>query len=315
MGSKTRGRRYLDTKGASQERSKALYFILQTLDDVAFEKVQLAKTSKEAWDTLETSYKGVQKAKKVRLQTLRRQFELIEMDESEDIEKYTNRVQTIVNQLKMNGEDVADLDVNEKILRTLTTKFDHVVAAIMESGTDYETKPVEEIIGSLRAHEQRINEKSEKVKPTEQALKTAVVPKLNKNHGFKGRDKVNNNGRGQNNNQQWWDRNNGCGRDQGRDQQRNQIQCYNCRKFGHIARDCKNKKHDKSTEHVSFAQGNDCTQTLFMVSSGQECSQNYTWYLDSGCSNHMCGNRELFEELDESRTTERIKLQICLPRH
>ncbi|KAK9139337.1 hypothetical protein Scep_009018 [Stephania cephalantha] len=145
------------------------------------------------------------------------------MDDSEDIEKYTNRVQTIVNQLKINGEDVADLDVNEKILRTLTTKFDHVVVAIMESGTDYETKSVEEIIGSLRAHEQRINEKSEKVKPTEQALKTTVVPKLNKNHGFKGRDKVNNNGRGQNNNQQWWDRNKGRGRDKGRDQQRNRF--------------------------------------------------------------------------------------------
>ncbi|KAK9105072.1 hypothetical protein Scep_021916 [Stephania cephalantha] len=41
-----------------------------------------------------------------------------------------------------------------------------------------------------------------------------------------------------------------------------------------------------------------------MASSGQESSQNYAWYLDSGCSNHMCGNRELFEELDKSMTTE-----------
>ncbi|KAK9169446.1 hypothetical protein Syun_001586 [Stephania yunnanensis] len=133
------------------------------------------------------------------------------MDDSEDIKKYTNRVQTIANQLKMNGGEVTDLDVNEKILRTLTMKFDYTVAAIMESGTNYETKSVEEIIGSLRAHEQGINEKSKKIKPTEQALKTTVVPKLNKKYGFKGRDKVNNNDRGQNNNQQWWDINKGRG--------------------------------------------------------------------------------------------------------
>lgn len=25
-----------------------------------------------------------------------------------------------------------------------------------------------------------------------------------------------------------------------------------------------------------------------------------TWFLDSGCSNHMCGNRALFSNLDES---------------
>ncbi|KAK9165156.1 hypothetical protein Scep_000347 [Stephania cephalantha] len=41
-----------------------------------------------------------------------------------------------------------------------------------------------------------------------------------------------------------------------------------------------------------------------MVSSAQENAQSNMCYLDSACYNHMCGNREFFDELDESMLTE-----------
>ena len=50
---------------------KALYLIYQALDDDTFEKVSGSKSTKEAWEKLRTSYKGVDQVKKVRLQTLR----------------------------------------------------------------------------------------------------------------------------------------------------------------------------------------------------------------------------------------------------
>ena len=39
---------------------------------------------------------------------------------------------------------------------------------------------------------------------------------------------------------------------------------------------------------------------LFMARSETIESSNDTWFLDSGCSNHMTGLRFLFKELDES---------------
>ena len=52
--------------------NKALYFIHQGMSDEMFEKIERATTSAEAWSILSTSYKGDEKIKRVRLQTLRR---------------------------------------------------------------------------------------------------------------------------------------------------------------------------------------------------------------------------------------------------
>ncbi|KAE8683109.1 hypothetical protein F3Y22_tig00111215pilonHSYRG00067 [Hibiscus syriacus] len=58
-------------KDSRKRDNKAFYLIYQALDDDAFEKISSASSSKEAWEKLQTSYKGSEQVKKVRLQTLR----------------------------------------------------------------------------------------------------------------------------------------------------------------------------------------------------------------------------------------------------
>ena len=75
------------------------------LDDTMFEKVSLVTKAKEAWTILENNFKGLDKVKKVYLQTLRGEFESLHMKESETVIDYFTRVCSVVNQIKCYGED------------------------------------------------------------------------------------------------------------------------------------------------------------------------------------------------------------------
>ena len=114
------------TRALKETRSKekmALYMLFRAVDESGFEKIVGSTTSKQAWDTLEKVFKGADRVKQVRLQTLRGELERMQMKESETVSDYITHVQKVVNQLTRNGETVTDARVVEKILRSLTYKF------------------------------------------------------------------------------------------------------------------------------------------------------------------------------------------------
>ncbi|KAH0712636.1 hypothetical protein KY289_008595 [Solanum tuberosum] len=84
----------------------------------------------------------------------------------------------IVNQLRRYGEEVDDACVVEKILRSLTPKFDYVVCVIEES-KDLDSMVIEQLKGSLQAHEEKMKRRKEH--SLKQLLKNQVSFK-----GFEG---------------------------------------------------------------------------------------------------------------------------------
>ena len=159
-------------KEARKKDKTTLYLLLKAVDESGFEKIAGAKTSKEAWDILEREFKGADRVKQVRLQTLRGELEGMKMKESEGVSDYITRVRVVVNQLKRNGEAISDARVVEKILRSLTDDFENVVCAIEES-KDLSVLTIDELAGSLEAHEQR--KKKKKQETLEEALQTKAV--------------------------------------------------------------------------------------------------------------------------------------------
>lgn len=85
---------------------KALFLIHQCVNDANFEKIANATTLKEAWDILIKSYEGAEKIKKAKLQTLRRQYELLAMEETESVAEYFTMILTLTNQMKCYGEQI-----------------------------------------------------------------------------------------------------------------------------------------------------------------------------------------------------------------
>ena len=91
------------------------------------------------------------------LQVLLGEYENIKMKSSENIGEYVTRLKTVSNEMKRNGESLDDIRVMEKLLRSLTIKFDYAVTSIEES-KDSSTISIDELVGFLQAHEQRMNE-------------------------------------------------------------------------------------------------------------------------------------------------------------
>jgi len=74
------------------------------------------------------------------------------MNDQEIILDYFSILQILLNSMWACDESVEDCKIVEKVLRTLTPQFDHIVVAIEESSNL--KMIVEELQNSLEAHEQ-----------------------------------------------------------------------------------------------------------------------------------------------------------------
>ncbi|GKV51061.1 hypothetical protein SLEP1_g57737 [Rubroshorea leprosula] len=158
-------------KDLRKKDAKSLLILQQAVTDSIFPRIANATKSKEAWTILNQEFYGDDKVTIVKLQTLRKEFENLCMKGSESVQDFINRVSVIIHQLKTYGDQVDDRKVVEKVLRCLPSKFDHVVAAIEES-KDFFVYSLNQLMGSLLAHEERMNRFAKK--NMEQAFQTKV---------------------------------------------------------------------------------------------------------------------------------------------
>ncbi|KAL4295260.1 hypothetical protein GQ457_12G032180 [Hibiscus cannabinus] len=258
-------------RDARKRDKRALYFIFQAVDESTFEKISEETTAKQAWEILQKSLQGVEKAKKVRLQSLRAEFEMLKMKNTESIDDYVSRVKAVANEMKRNGETLGEVRVMEKILRSLVRKFDYLVVAIEES-KDLSQMTIDELVGSLQAHEQKmkLNEETENLEQVLQSKLHVNEGGASSNYargrgnrgGYRGRYKGGRGGRFYGSNQTIEDyqtpsRGRGFrGRGRGGFQQRNklQVQCYNCNKYGHYSYDCRSTPKNEERIHVAAAE-------------------------------------------------------------
>ncbi|XP_069148053.1 uncharacterized protein [Solanum lycopersicum] len=142
-------------KEIKKKDAKALSLIQQAVHDTIFSRIAAATTSSQAWKILKKKFQGSTKVITVKLQTYRRDFETLSMKSNEFVQAYLSKVSYLVNQMKSYGEDISEVIVVAKILRSLTPKFKHIVVAIEESH-DLVDYTFDELMCSLQAHEERL---------------------------------------------------------------------------------------------------------------------------------------------------------------
>jgi len=157
----------------------------------------------------------------------------------------------------------------------------------------------------LLVHEQKINQQETE----EQALKAFSDNNSTPNGAYKGRGKGRGRGRGgrynndrenqQQHHQHQESQFQGRGRGHGghnsttyrpKSADKSNVECYKSHRYGHYKSECQTNLNRQSGENTNFAEKEEDV-SFSMVCHVKEETQQNMWYLDTGCSNHMCGDR------------------------
>ena len=160
---------------------------------------------------------------------------------------------------------------------------------------------IEELQSSLEAQELRLTERNSEREVEQQALKAASGKKHQKQSWSEAKrrsDGVQKPETSTSDKQKY---------QKGKERfDKKKIQCYCCQKFGHFAADCRSNKERKS-EEANIARSSDDSDgesVLLMASETDDMNSSEWWYMDTGCSNHLTGNKKWLVDFDSGKSTK-----------
>ncbi|GLT61621.1 hypothetical protein SLA2020_343160 [Shorea laevis] len=134
------------------KRYKALTCLHLAVTDEIFNIIMTCETAKEAWDKLKVEFQGNNKARQMEVLNLKREFTLIRMKDTETVKEFSNRLTKVVNKIRLQGEELFDKAIVEKVLVSLPEKFEHKISSL-EDSKDLFQFSLNELVNALQAVE------------------------------------------------------------------------------------------------------------------------------------------------------------------
>nr|GEX57677.1 retrovirus-related Pol polyprotein from transposon TNT 1-94 [Tanacetum cinerariifolium] len=127
---------------------KAKNYLFQAIDRLILETM-LTKDRK-------TKYQGMTRVQRAQRQALQKEYEMLSMHDGESVNEYFACTLTVVNKSRVNKAKIEDIDVIEKILRSMTPQFNYVASCSIEESKDLDVITIDELQSTLLVHEQRM---------------------------------------------------------------------------------------------------------------------------------------------------------------
>ena len=98
---------------------------------------------------------GAECIKKAKIQMLKREFEMLTMQEEESVTDFASKLTRLVAHMQSLGEKIAECIIVYKLLHATPEKYDPFRSS-MEQFEDLDAMTLNEAIGSLKIHEDKL---------------------------------------------------------------------------------------------------------------------------------------------------------------
>jgi hypothetical protein len=222
-----------EEKKTASLNAKAMNALYCGVDKVEFNRISQCSTANEIWHTLLVTHEGTSKVKESKIASLVHKFELFKMKQNESVSDMVTRMTDITNTLKSLGKEYSQVDLVRKILRCLTPEWERKTTAI-EEANDLNTLTLEDLVGNLMAYEVQLQDRQEE-EPKKRSL------------AFKATSDSENSEEDEDEDIALITRQFRRFIKKGRFQRKvkkvdssipNEVKCFNCKKAGHIKKDC-----------------------------------------------------------------------------
>nr|GEW25210.1 zinc finger, CCHC-type [Tanacetum cinerariifolium] len=244
------------------------------------------------------------------------------MKEDDTLDAFTAKLNGYATKAKELGKTLDESLLVRKLLDSMPDRFIQIVASI-EQTNDLDDITLDEIVGKLKAFEERIKLQKGGQMESQESLLFAHVEHSRKGRRFSKRGGRSNFSRGNwKSNKNKYDSNEESSTHKGKSNRNkrewdiSKIQCHKCRKFGHFKKDCKESSKSQEQSNLILE---DEKPTLLMttheteheevlLNEGQIQPEKYAttdasiWYLDNGAGNHMTGTKSHFRDIDKNIT-------------
>nr|GEV90507.1 hypothetical protein [Tanacetum cinerariifolium] len=236
---------------AKKSELKARGNLLMALPDKHQLKFNTHKDAKSLMEAIEKKFGGNKETKKVQKTLLKQQHENFSSSSSESLDQIHDRLQKLISQLEILGESLSQEDINLKFLRSLPTEW-KTHTLIWKNKTDLEDQSLDDLFNNLKIYEAEVKSSSS-TRPNTRNI--AFVSSQNTNSTnesvsavtsvFAARAMLTMRAR------RFLQRtgtNLGANGITSIGFDMSKVECYNCHRRGHFARECRSPKDTKNKD-------------------------------------------------------------------
>ena len=144
-----------------KKNNMAMVLLFQSIPETLILQVGELETAKKVWEAIKVRHMGADRVREARLQTLSSEFERLRMKETDTIDEFVGKLAELSSKSAALGEIIEENKLVKKFLKSLPRKkYIHIVASL-EQVLDLKITTFEDIVGRMKAFEERVAEEEE----------------------------------------------------------------------------------------------------------------------------------------------------------